>query len=1125
MTREMLSKVKNDKEALETQKTLFQSGNLETIGKTEEELYIELEKISKEIDNLDVEIKSIEQSLGLKRDDGVLEVEQELLKEAGELEKEVKNFQEKKELIEFPRKSEELKTILNEFFESVNLTKLIEKDEKGEKKNWGDTYIESFEKFKKKVLDTAPFSRVQEWERPSELEDFELLYDQKSYQEISRFVAGHSPKVFSGRSGNVQFNTLIQERPEFLKSKEVKQVYKYLLTEGIQNNTLFQGYHPIAPTRIVFPETKKDFIEENKIKWDDYEVGNEGQIDDFGRPIISGGVDAAIQQEIETGKMKRIRVPDSDKGFIVNLKEYQYNPDLLDSLDTEEKEQLQYEFIKEINKNIYSKYHSKEILADEIFRVGEKLMAKKSDIESSVFKAMKNGIINGFPPAYGIDKEFSNVYENIQGILQDPEKRADLINQIVNKVKEKDVQFSEWKDTENYLQLTENEKDQLIVSYLDMSQSESVGNKINEIFGYSWEDDKKLSFNKDQRLVAFSSMNVEQKIILLRGHFNDNHLDFKDFSRIAYLPFTEEDVLMFTNKTLGNRLDLDSDRIEEIQNAMVKFLQSSPSVIKDILKIYSVSQIPIENILEISSDNLQNFVVLADFLSEKFPLKSKIQKMLFERLRETQKEFWDGSIQSLENEKMKREQNIQSALGLENYENLPPLLQEKIKSFKENYGKKGEKLIALAAAAYGYEKSNENIFLNKLEEIEKILNLYHSENIPENCKVSMGIEYEVGKSIENNYGAGSYRGYVEDMTNISKAAGISRGNDAVWEIATKPTINPYLLIAEIKLLQDAGMLDFNFEKYTNAARGFHLSLGGESGLSAKSKDMNFLQNILTFSGYTGLLLGKEVGSVKGIHSKNLDSAGITNTGERVEFKGMGGDSFEQFEKTVITAHNVAIATQLEKKYGENSEFKNLQEALILTEYKKLKDEMVLAIKLHNESFIDMKFAGSFIDSQGNYQVTEILDRKTYLGSENVDLNEEQKKYIIRQDIFNPTTADSVNAITRANNLITFKKPVLPGDYYENNKLKPEWRGNSSDVLTRMKNENGDDLLGKPQDSIFERNGELRYGYYALQGTSTEMITHKVQILINNFNKAMNELINNPDPEMLASKKSLQYENV
>jgi hypothetical protein len=50
----------------------------------------------------------------------------------------------------------------------------------------------------------------------------------------------------------------------------------------------------------------------------------------------------------------------------------------------------------------------------------------------------------------------------------------------------------------------------------------------------------------------------------------------------------------------------------------------------------------------------------------------------------------------------------------------------------------------------------------------------------------------------------------------------------------------------------------------------------------------------------------------------------------------------------------------------------------------------------------------------------------------------------------------------------------------------------------MKNENGDDLLGKPQDSIFERNGEFRYGYYALQGTSTEMITHKVQILINNF---------------------------
>jgi RNA polymerase sigma factor (sigma-70 family) len=73
---EMLSKVKNNKEALETQKALFQSGNMETTGKTDDELQAELEKITKEIDNLDVEIKSIEQSLGLKRDEGVLEVEQ-----------------------------------------------------------------------------------------------------------------------------------------------------------------------------------------------------------------------------------------------------------------------------------------------------------------------------------------------------------------------------------------------------------------------------------------------------------------------------------------------------------------------------------------------------------------------------------------------------------------------------------------------------------------------------------------------------------------------------------------------------------------------------------------------------------------------------------------------------------------------------------------------------------------------------------------------------------------------------------------------------------------------------------------------------------------------------------------
>ena len=51
-----------------------------------------------------------------------------------------------------------------------------------------------------------------------------------------------------------------------------------------------------------------------------------------------------------------------------------------------------------------------------------------------------------------------------------------------------------------------------------------------------------------------------------------------------------------------------------------------------------------------------------------------------------------------------------------------------------------------------------------------------------------------------------------DLNDISRFAGIGKGNDGAFEIATEPTDNPYLMLLEMKLLEDLDFIDLNFKK-------------------------------------------------------------------------------------------------------------------------------------------------------------------------------------------------------------------------------------------------------------------------------------------------------------------------
>ncbi len=472
---------------------------------------------------------------------------------------------------------------------------------------------------------------------------------------------------------------------------------------------------------------------------------------------------------------------------------------------------------------------------------------------------------------------------------------------------------------------------------------------------------------------------------------------------------------------------------------------------------------------------------------------------------------------------------LDSFLVKDNRQELPALVLERLKIFEGKYGKKGADLVALAISAYGLE--NTENFDREMENIEQVLDKYDPDTIPEGSKVSMGIEYEVTGSIATKYNENALFGYKNDIEMVSESANIGRGADAVHEIATKPNYNPYMLMAEIKLMQDAGFLDLNFEKYPNAPTGYHLSLVGDSGLSV-DRDMYFLNNMLTMTQLTGITAGQEVRTTKDIHTKSFEHfSNVHQKGSRCEIKGMAADSVEQFEKAILTAHHASIAMQICNRYiigGESwvenqsgkegntpqefeqklidddllvKPFETDQERDILYEWIKLKNKIVNAVKQHNSSFVDSEFSGYVIDEDGNYIDTSeqidvrrnngLVDPET-LGSEKfID-----KLRIQPETLFYPQGTRFVNALSNINNI--FIKPSLE------NEDKPT-NVNAKAILDTMKKDGNRGVMsGSAQESIFDKKqlGELRDGYYYTQGASEEMILHKSQILLNNFNKNM-----------------------
>jgi len=291
----------------------------------------------------------------------------------------------------------------------------------------------------------------------------------------------------------------------------------------------------------------------------------------------------------------------------------------------------------------------------------------------------------------------------------------------------------------------------------------------------------------------------------------------------------------------------------------------------------------------------------------------------------------------------------------------------------------------------------------------------------------------------------------------------------------------------------------------------------------------------------GVIAGKDVTSVKGIYEKRLDDVfdGNRQGGVRVEMKGGGCDSVEQFERAILTSHYAGVAIQLCDRYIANDStgdalleisddpeafeqmletsgglltpFRNIRERDMVHSWMLLKRDMVLAVDQHNESFFEGEFDGSFVNPKGEYvETADQIDviRNQRLVSEEDRVSEAFKKrlHIEPTRLFGSSTPAFENAIVRTNNIF-LKGP----NGKENSSV------NAGSMLMTMKRAGSRDLVeGRPQDSIFDRpDGTLRDGYYSVQGASEEMITHKSQILLGRFNTTMERLLRMPISKPIA----------
>jgi hypothetical protein len=487
---------------------------------------------------------------------------------------------------------------------------------------------------------------------------------------------------------------------------------------------------------------------------------------------------------------------------------------------------------------------------------------------------------------------------------------------------------------------------------------------------------------------------------------------------------------------------------------------------------------------------------------------------------------------------------------------------EDIKSFVKKYDleNKGRTIVVMQFAREFLPDRNIDEVISRvadnINKYERILSRYEMSNIPKYAQVSMGLEYEVTNSTAEGYKELTNRDFKEDIVRLSKAARIGNGRDAIHEIATKPTTNPYLLILEMQLLHDLEYTDFNFDRsplYQKGARGYHLTLGGATGLTVDS-NVKFLQNAIIGASWGGINAGETGMRTSGgrgvaIRSRMQDDSNNKQIFDQktnsVELRGLSIDKMEVFERAVLASYYGAVAIQtIENKLrrSDPESFYQLHTESIVSEYspEKRKSEVINAIQHmaphqtiidndsleiiysytellsdvnqavnYHDNFIQNETTGS--DWFGNYvEASEFGGEYNMKRFEsvvkNIDETMSVEEYannckIKYNEFFRDLRTEFTDKFTMINNLYLKGSTSLgKGD-----------NANASAMLnvTKLNNRRIEDKDERVylNSSIFETLGERREGYYAVQGASEMMLTHAIQRALLKFTNSMEDILN------------------
>lgn len=430
-------------------------------------------------------------------------------------------------------------------------------------------------------------------------------------------------------------------------------------------------------------------------------------------------------------------------------------------------------------------------------------------------------------------------------------------------------------------------------------------------------------------------------------------------------------------------------------------------------------------------------------------------------------------------------------------------------------------------------KNISNAVYHKIQWYNEILKWY--DNISAWFRISLWLEYEVTISISDEYHLRTHSDYKQDIEILSEYSGIAKWSDAIHEIATKPTDNPYLLILELSLLQSLDFINLNFDMkgYERWSRGFHISVWWEYGIE-NNWYTNFMQNILIAANLWWINAWrsvKKVNTYSNIREKwsDCDAVFSNNKTPVTELRSLSIDTAESFERCMVYLFDMSLWNQALKKLTtlhENDIMKITKKFQTKDDWKQylstnnflvdndwicdeqwlqyafhffcLMQDVMAIVKDHNDNFYTNETDGYLRDKLRSTEHTLYRDNKKMFWNllDTEDTNElveliDEKTKISPVSFFQVVTSKFQNTFTFINNL------YLKG-------VDSKWNNSSVNAgavfdCTKIQNDHGlsyyDSQPKACRKTVFDHLEEetpVRSWRYQIQWSSDKMIVNVLQ---------------------------------